>query len=72
MATEPQRPNRGDVVLSSLNAAVEALNLAKEFSSIAPVKAVFDSAGVLLVIIKVGSLLVPIDHPLANVVYRTQ
>ena len=40
-----------------LNIAIEALNLAKEVSSITPAKAVFGSASVVLMI-KVGSFLV--------------
>ena len=43
------------VTLSFFNAATKALNLAREASSIAPAKAVFGSASVLLVMIKVLS-----------------
>lgn len=42
--------------VSSLNAAVGALNLAKDASTITPAKAAFDSAGVLLTTIRVSSL----------------
>ena len=57
MATVLQRPNAQDGALSSLNAAVDALNLAKSISSITPAKAAFDSTGVLLRTIIVGSFL---------------
>jgi len=62
MATKSQRPNCRDAALSSLNAAVEALNLAKELSSVAPAKAAFGSVGVLLVMIRVGFLFIPTDQ----------
>ena len=42
-----------DAVLSSLNMAIDALNLAKELSSITPAKAVFGSISILLAMIKV-------------------
>ena len=45
---------------SVLNAAVEALNLAKEVSTIAPTEALFGSPSVVFAMIKVGSLLVEI------------
>jgi len=57
MATTPQRTNHRDGALSSLNAAVEALNLAKEVSSVTPAKAVFGTVGVILKMIKVSFLL---------------
>ena len=46
------RRHRGDA-LSLLNAAIEAVNLAKEISSVTPAKAVFGSVGVLLKMIRV-------------------
>jgi len=57
MATKPQRPNGQDGAPPSLNAAIGALNHAESVSSIALVKAVFGSSGVLLSAIRVGSLL---------------
>jgi len=57
MTTEPQRPNGQDGALSSLNAAIDALNLAKSVSSITPAKAAFDSTSILLSTIIVGSFL---------------
>ena len=41
MVTKPQRSKRRDGVLSSLDTAVGAMNLAKEVSSMTPAKAVF-------------------------------
>ena len=57
MATKSQRPKGRDAVLSSLNMAIDALNLAKELSGITPAKAVFGSVTILLAMIKVRSLL---------------
>lgn len=51
MASESQRDN----TLSALNLAIDALNLTKEVSSIAPAKAVFGSV-VLLTMIRVRGL----------------
>jgi hypothetical protein len=34
MATDPQRPKRRDGILSSLNAAIDTLDLAKELSPV--------------------------------------
>ena len=42
-----------------MNAAIEAMNLAREVSSMTPAKAVFGSVGVLLTMIRVLSLLSP-------------
>ena len=44
--------------LSLLNAAIEAMNLAKEISSVTPAKAVFGSVSALLTMIRVRFLLV--------------
>jgi len=55
MAAKSQRPKGGDSTLSSLNEAIDALNLA-EVSSITPAKAAFGSARVLLTEIRVGFL----------------
>ena len=53
MEAKPQRPKGRGRAISSLNAAIEAMNLAKEVSSITPAKAVFGSVSVLLTMIKV-------------------
>ena len=57
---------RRDVILSSLNAAIETLNLAKEISSITPAKAVFGSVSVILTTIKVGFLPSHLCWPIAG------
>ena len=57
MDAKSQRPKGRGGALSSLNMAIEALNLAKEISSITPAKAAFGSVGVLLTMIRVRSLL---------------
>ena len=53
-----QRPNGREGTISALNIAIEALNLAKEVSSITPAKAVFGTVSVILTMIKVSFLLV--------------
>jgi len=56
MTTKTQQPEGRDGVLSSLNFAIDGLNLAKELSTITPAKAVFGSVGILLTTIKVRLL----------------
>jgi len=64
METKPQRPEGKDGILSALNIAIEAMNLAKEISSITPAKAVFGSVSVLLAMVRVCFLVSydPIIH----------
>jgi len=62
MDTKSQRPKGRDGTLSSLNMAIEALNLAKDISGIAPVKAAFGSVSVLLTMVRVCSLLLQSDN----------
>ena len=57
MDPDARQQKRRDIVLSSLNVAIETFNLAKEISSITPAKAVFGSVSVILTTIKVGFLL---------------
>ena len=57
MDIKPQRPKGRTGAVSSLNVAIEAMNLAKEVSSITPAKAVFGSVSVLLTMLKVRFLL---------------
>lgn len=57
MSAGTQSPKRCDNVVSSLNMAIDILNLAKEASSVTPAKAVFGSVSLLLAMIKVRSLL---------------
>jgi hypothetical protein len=54
MYAKAQRQKRREFVLSSLNVAIEASNLAKEFCSITPAKPVFGSFSVILTMIKVS------------------
>ena len=56
-AESSKREKRRDDALSLLNAAVEAMNLAKEISSATPAKAIFGSVSVLLTMIMVRFLL---------------
>ena len=53
MDPDAQRQERRDGALSLLNVAIEAMNLAKEVSSVTPAKAVFGSVSVLLTMIRV-------------------
>ena len=56
MATTSQRPKERENVVSLLNAAIDAINLAEKISSITPAKAVFGTVNILLTMIKVCSL----------------
>jgi len=49
-----QRPKGREAALSSLNIAIEVLNLAKEATSFMPANAVFGSVSILLTTIRVG------------------
>lgn len=53
MATKSQRQRGSNGTLTSLNFAIEGINLAKEISSITPAKAVFDLVSFLLTMIRV-------------------
>ena len=66
MEAESQRPKAREGVISGLNAAIEAMNLAKELSSITPAKAVFGSVSITLTMIRVSLLLVCVDQPQAE------
>ena len=55
MASNAQQQDRRDIILSSLNVAIEASNLAKDFCSITPAKPVFGTFSAILTMIKVGS-----------------
>ena len=57
MDPNAQGQKRREIALSSLNMAIETLNLAKEISSITPAKAVFGAVSVILTMIKVYSFL---------------
>ena len=61
MASNPQRPKHRDNALSSLNVAIDALNITKDILSGTPAKAVCGPVSVVLIMIKVRSLLIHID-----------
>ena len=62
MEVKSQQPKAREDVISTLNAAIEAMNLAKELTSITPAKAVFGSASVVLTMTRVSFLLVCLDR----------
>ena len=53
MATESQPPNQQDGAVSSLNVAINVVNLAKEASTVTPATAAFGTVGILLTMIRV-------------------
>jgi len=55
MEAKSQRPKERKGAVLALDAAIEALNIAKELSSITPAKAVFGSVGVVLTMIRVSA-----------------
>ena len=54
MKTQSRQPKRRDGVLSSLNTAIDAMNIAKDVMEIAPAKAAFGIVGVIPNMIRVG------------------
>ena len=54
MTDKSQQPKGRDGVLSTLDLAIDALNLAKEVSSVTPAKAVFGTVAILLAMIRVS------------------
>jgi len=56
METRSQRVKAREGVISALNAAIEAMNIAKEVSCIAPAKAVFGAVFVILTMTRVSPL----------------
>ena len=57
MTDKSQRPKGpGDGVLSTLNIAIEGLNIAKDVMGIAPAKAAFGTVAILLTMIRVSLL----------------
>lgn len=63
MDTRSQRPKKRKVAISSLNAAIEAVNRAEMISTITPIKAVLGSVSVLLTVVRVCFLPICIDMP---------
>ena len=57
MTDKLQRPKGQDRALSTLNVAIDTLNLAKEVASITPAKAAFGSVAILLAMVRVGPFL---------------
>ena len=57
MASESQQPNGRDNTLATLNLTIDALNLAKDLSTIAPAQAAFSAVVALLTVIRVFGLL---------------
>ena len=57
MEVMPQRPKDREGVISTLNAAIEAVNLEKEISAIMPAGVAFGSGSVLLAMIRIHFLL---------------
>lgn len=66
MATNPQRQKGRMTVVSTLNVAIEGLNLAKAISSTTPAKLVFGSVSVILTMIKVPFLPLYVEGLPAN------
>jgi hypothetical protein len=66
-STSWKRPNGRDETLSTLNAVIYDLNLAKETTSVTPAKVVLDSASTLLARIRVGIPSVCVYRMLADV-----
>ena len=57
MDPKSQRPKRRDTTLSSLNTAIEAVNIAKDILSMTPATAALSTVSVILAAIRVGFLL---------------
>jgi hypothetical protein len=54
MIAKSQRQKRRDATLSSLNATIEAINVAKDALSMTPAKAALGSVSIILSMIRVG------------------
>lgn len=70
MNPKSQLQKHRDTVLSSLNAAIDAMNIAKDVLSMTPAKAAFGAVSVILTMIRVSFHPVHVGLSLANV-YRT-
>jgi hypothetical protein len=66
VSTMDAKSERHRESLSSLNAAIEAINLAKEIASVTPAKAIFGSVSVVLTVIRVSFLPVRLGRPRAD------
>jgi len=67
MEAKSQRPKEQEGTISVLNAAIEAMNLAKELSSVTPAKAVFGSVSVILTMTRVCFPPICVDRVRAEV-----
>ena len=67
MDKDSKQQKRRDNTLSLLDAAIEAVNLAKEISSPTPAKAVFGTVSILLTTIRVSLLLFCSDEACVHV-----
>ena len=56
MASTPKHPKGRDGILSALDVFIQVLNIAKDTCGIPPAQIAFDSAGVLLTMIRVRIL----------------
>lgn len=65
MDSKSQRPKRRDATLSSLNTAIEAVNIVKDVLSMTPATAALSTISVILAAIRVGLLLVCFSRLLA-------
>ena len=68
MDPNDRQPKRRDYLLSTLNMAIDAMNIAKDALNMTPAKAAFGSVSVILTIIRVSSLPIHrVGRLLANV-----
>ena len=58
-----QQKRRDEARLSSLNGAVEALNLVKEATSMTPANSLFGRISTILTVVRVNFLLFPVPYP---------
>ena len=66
MTDKYQQPKGQDGVLSTLNLAIDGLNLAKEVASVTPAKAAFGAVAILVTMIRVSPLLSYNERPQAH------
>jgi len=66
MYATARRQKRQEHIISSLDAAIAALDIAEKVSSITPAKAAFSVVKEILTMVKVGFLLLCVDGPPAE------
>ena len=69
MDTKSKQSKRRENVRSSLNVFIEGLNIAANLSSATPAKAVFSTASVILIMIRVSFHLIRKDPSRADIVH---